>query len=351
MKKSILSVVLILFFSHFLVAQTSAKQTKGKKYFEHYNYSKTIEKYEELPDLTPEMKRDLAMSYFKTDDFEKAENAYRELAHSSERTPDDLFNFIKVLLRNEKYAEAEKELEAFERLAPNDSRAKLFKTQKGFFRTFGKDKGYYVVKNLDFNTGASEFSPVFFGDKIVFSSTRSGVRPIRRKWNWNKLPFLDLYVASLDEAKEFSSVERFSFGKRFHEGTVAFNKAGDYLVYTCNNYKQKSEDKVLTLSLFESSLENERWTKPKPLPFSTSESSCGHATLNDDGTLMFFASDAPGGVGGVDIYMSERNADGEWSEPVNLGASINTEGDEMFPFYHPDGYLFFASFQAGYRPF
>ena len=59
---------------------------------------------------------------------------------------------------------------------------------------------------------------------------------------------------------------------------------------------------------------------------------------------MYFASDMPGGRGGVDIYKSEMNSDGVWGAPQNLGDEINTEGNEMFPFIHGKGkLLFFAS--------
>ncbi len=59
---------------------------------------------------------------------------------------------------------------------------------------------------------------------------------------------------------------------------------------------------------------------------------------------MYFTSDMPGGYGGADIYRTTKNEKGEWTKPENLGNKINTEGDEMFPFYEENnGVLFFAS--------
>lgn len=343
MKKSIIISFLILGILGVSFAQ-NAKVTKGQKYYEFYNYFKTIEKYEELTDKTPDIKRELAESYFNTGEYEKAESYYSELSNSDDKTADDVYNYVKVLLINQKYQEAEKWMAEFKNLAPTDTRAELFASNKGFYHDISEDKGYFAIKNLDFNTDDEDFAPVFYKDKVVFSSTRQDVEPIKRKWTWNNLPFLDLYIAELDSGSlEFASYEKFNFNKKFHEGTVSFNKEGDYLVYTSNNYKKKSEDGIYKLEMFSSKLEKGKWGKPVPMPFNNSEYSVGHASLSADGKVMYFASDISGGFGGVDLFISTMDENGVWSQPVNLGPDINTEGNEMFPFIHPDGYLFFAS--------
>ena len=58
---------------------------------------------------------------------------------------------------------------------------------------------------------------------------------------------------------------------------------------------------------------------------------------------LYFASDMKGGFGGKDIWMVKKMKRDEWSEPINLGNQINTSGDELFPFIHADGSLYFAS--------
>lgn len=110
------------------------------------------------------------------------------------------------------------------------------------------------------------------------------------------------------------------------------------MVFTRNDYKNKSQSGTVTLKLCSSTFEDGVWTKPVVLPFNTKEYSFGHPALTPDGNTMYFASDMPGGKGGVDIYKVEREGD-KWGMPVNL-QNINTEGNEMFPFYHRDGMLF-----------
>jgi outer membrane protein OmpA-like peptidoglycan-associated protein len=78
-------------------------------------------------------------------------------------------------------------------------------------------------------------------------------------------------------------------------------------------------------------------------PFNDREYSVGHAALTADGQTLYFSSDKPGGYGGVDLYKSVRDQSGNWSAPVNLGPTVNTSGDEMFPFVANDGTLYFSS--------
>ena len=79
------------------------------------------------------------------------------------------------------------------------------------------------------------------------------------------------------------------------------------------------------------------------MSFNNKEYNVGHGALTPDGRTLYFVSDMPGGEGESDIYYSTRNGDGTWSSPTNAGQNINTEGKEMFPFYHDKGMLFFAS--------
>jgi hypothetical protein len=78
-------------------------------------------------------------------------------------------------------------------------------------------------------------------------------------------------------------------------------------------------------------------------PFNSKDYSIGHPTISVDGKFLFFASDMPGGKGGSDIYRVEILANDKFSNPVNLGEPINTEGNEMFPYVNNDNLLFFSS--------
>ena len=87
---------------------------------------------------------------------------------------------------------------------------------------------------------------------------------------------------------------------------------------------------------------NGKWENETLLPFNNSDYSCGHPALSTDGQRLYFVSNMPGGSGGTDIYVVEKNGK-SWGSPENLGADINTQGNEMFPWVDADDQLYFAS--------
>jgi peptidoglycan-associated lipoprotein len=101
------------------------------------------------------------------------------------------------------------------------------------------------------------------------------------------------------------------------------------------------------LKLFSAELQNEAWTNLKELPVNSDEYSCGHPSLSTDEKTLYFVSDMPGGFGGTDVYKISRikNKDNteDWSVPENLGAAINTAGNEMFPYMNRNGIFYFSS--------
>jgi len=329
-----------------LSAQDAGKIKKGKKHFDSYSYSKAIEKYEPIAQKTTDINRTLADSYTKIRDTEKAEIYYAEVVKAEDKTPEDVYGYAAILSKNGKYKEAEEWMKTYNSLAKNDSRAIQYSSKPGHYKTLLKDEKRFSIKNIDANSAQEDFGPAYYKDKVVFASSREGTVSIKRTWNWNQLPFLDMYEATASEDNELSELTELSKGKKnkkYHEGPVSFNKEGTYMVFTRNNYKGKSEDGIIKLQLFSSEMKDGKWQKEVALPYNNNEYSVGHASLTADGNTMYFASDMPGGTGGVDLYKASKNEDGTWGEAQNLGNKINTEGNEMFPFIHKDDMLFFAS--------
>ncbi len=337
------SLISLIIFSLSINAQTG-KLKKGEQSYEKYSYTESIEKFEGLSEKTFEIKKKLAESYYKTGDYYKAEEYYSEVAVSPKSSSEDIYNYASVLAVNKKYAESEEWMEKFYQLERGDSRAKIYNENKGFYNILLKDNKQFNIKNLDVNTPHQDFGTAFYMDKVVFASSRTGSKFIKRIWNWNELPFLDLYVADID-GSQLTNVSSFkkTFNKKYHEGPASYNKESNYTAFTRNNYTGKSKEGIIKLQIFTSEKEGEKWKKPDPMHFNSSEYSVGHPALTADGKSMYFASDMPGGFGKVDIYIVHMNENGEWGKPENLGKKINTEGNEMFPFIHEEGILFYAS--------
>jgi outer membrane protein OmpA-like peptidoglycan-associated protein len=192
------------------------------------------------------------------------------------------------------------------------------------------------------NTTGLEFSPTFYEDGIVFISTNTaGLKKLTDEQL--KLPAMSILrsrrtaegVLGVPEpfAKELSSL--------YHEGPVCFDRTAE-TVYFSRNSLVRGKDKEQKMRLYVSKKTGELWSEPVQLPFNTNEFDDCHPAISIDGDKLFFASNRPGGYGGMDIYVTYKVGE-SWSEPVNLGAGVNTAGNDAFPFIHADNTLYFAS--------
>lgn len=329
-----------------LTAQRSSKENKGDKYYDLFAFNTAIEKYEKADELTVSGKRNLAKSYYNTGEYVSCELIYESFINSSETVPEDYFNYASVLKMNGHYEEADGWMKKFTIAAPNDHRAKKFISGNSILTKVLIGKDNYSINNLDVNTKEQDFGPTFYNNQIVFASTREGFKSIKRSYNWNELPFLDLYVAN-KEGKQLSNPVSLNkkFNNKMHEGPASFANEGKLMAFTRNNYENKSEDGKIKLQIFfAEKQDDENWDNAVPFYLNDPNYSVGHPSLSENGSVMYFASDMPGGVGGVDIYKVEKKSDDTWGKPINLGSAVNTEADELFPFYHGKrDMLFFSS--------
>jgi outer membrane protein OmpA-like peptidoglycan-associated protein len=341
MKKQLSSLALYFAILSTTVAQTSLK--KADKNFSAFDYDDAIKRYEKIPNKTSQAQRNLAKSYVMVGNTQKAEETYSKLIAMPEHNAEDVYAYAQTLMNNQKYSEAQTQIKSFEAMAPNDKRASAFKTAGSFVEKIQSTSSNYKIKNLDINSAQQDFGTAYYKDKIVFASSRKMKGLVMRRWIGNNLPYLDMFIANKAAGgSELTSAKRFKQNKKHHEGPASFSADGTQMAFTRNDYKAKSNDDVITLELCTAELlKDGSWSKPKIVPFNNKDFSYGHPSLTPDGKTMYFVSDMPGGKGGVDVYKVERTGE-TWGTPENLSA-INTEGNEMFPFYHKDGILFFSS--------
>lgn len=132
------------------------------------------------------------------------------------------------------------------------------------------------------------------------------------------------------------------FNRALSEGSPTINITNDMLIFT----KLVSTSGYHNYDLYYSEFIDGEWTEPKSLGpnINRPDSWESQASLSSDGKVLFFASDRPGTYGGSDIWYSQRNSDGTWRKPVNLGPTINTPENERSPFLHTDSKtLYFSS--------
>lgn len=196
------------------------------------------------------------------------------------------------------------------------------------------------------NTPLPEFSPTRYLGGIVFVSRRKQ-GPI--DWETGKT-YYELFYSELD-ANGIPG-KRISFSPRINnpwlnQGPVAFSRAGDRMFYSQDNSRggvsKADEEGVVWMKMYQAVKGDFDWEQITELPFNSDQYTCMHPALSPDGSALYFASNKPGGYGGMDLYVVKRQENGAWMTPINLGPEINTNKNEVFPFMHESGTLFFTS--------
>lgn len=206
-------------------------------------------------------------------------------------------------------------------------------------------KGIQVSNATAINTEHLDFSPAWYHDGLVFISSRKRGGFVDPKIGER---FFQMYFSRLDPNGSPVKAEVFStnLNTQLHEGPVSFSRAGDRIYFTSNNQKRGVQRTDATgrvrLRIFTAQNSPQGWTAIQSMPFNSDEWSTMHPSLSHDGERLYFSSDRPGGYGGYDLWYVRKAGDG-WSEPVNMGPAVNSEGNEVFPYIHPGGNLFFSS--------
>ena len=129
---------------------------------------------------------------------------------------------------------------------------------------------------------------------------------------------------------------------------MTFDKTGENIYFSRNNNEGNGKKATYTegvsrLKIYTAQRKGEgSWAVPMELPFNENNSDACHPSISVDGDKLYFSSNRVGGYGGMDLYVSER-VNGVWGKPTNLGQKINTPKNEVFPFVHADGTLFYSS--------
>ena len=127
-----------------------------------------------------------------------------------------------------------------------------------------------------------------------------------------------------------------------HEGAAAYDSRRRTLYFTrCMDVKRAQ----LGCAIYETKRMGVAWSAPEPIVFtSDSSKSVGHPSISSDDQMLYFAGDLDGNKGGKDLWVAKYDKrKKKWGTPINLGGLVNTSGDELFPYVHDDGYLYFAS--------
>jgi tetratricopeptide (TPR) repeat protein len=347
MKKTIFAIISVI--SLCCVAPNAMAQNallkEANEQFEQFAFPKAIELYLKLLEKDRDNAQalaNLADCYRLTSDTRNAERYYKKAVKVNKDKHQLKLYYAQAMMSNKNYGEALAVFEDYTRLMPHDSRGWNFSDYCRNINEYMRDSSMYSINRLAVNSPQSDISPVFYGDGIVFASGRpKGL--IDKKSEWTGESLYDIFYTK-ENAGTWASPEPLA-GKpesQYDEGPVAFNSQNTVMYFTRNLGKSKAKNGTARLGIFQANKIDDKWTNIKEMPFNNEYYSVGHPAISPDGKTLYFTSDMPNGTGGKDIYMSKFK-NGTWSKPENLGTSVNTEGDEMFPYIHADGTLYFAS--------
>lgn len=329
-----------------------AQEKQIKKGDEHYKigeYAEAIPYFEEALALKDNLaaKTKLAYCYRMNNKTAAAERLYSEVVQAENARNITYFYYGETLMTNGKYDEAKQWFEKYLRTEPEDEHAKLLvrscEEVKWIRPYFEKIQVIPFPQNSD----ADDNSPAFWEGGIVFSSDRNtGIRFLKEKSGWTGRDFIRLYYAAELSPGIFDKTSPFS--SRLNElnkntGNASFAYDSTAIFFTRNSHTLNKKE-TYNLQLFQADYEGKgRWSDVTALSFCLPESNYMHPAISPDGKELFFVSDKGGGFGGTDLYQVSRKPDGHWSKPVNLGEQINTAANEGFPFMDKEGRLYFCS--------
>lgn len=326
---------------------------KGDRFYALGEYYEASVQYKAAYSKTSPKERDkrgeraykLADCYRRINYTAKAIGAYQNAVRYQYTDTLTYFYLGEMQRREGDYRNAVKSYQLYLETHPDDVKT-LMGIQSCELAPVMKRKGslYTIKEDRLFNSRRADYSPVLVGgeaDMVYFTSTR----PQAMGDEDNAITGAksgDLFMAEKDDKGKWKQPEpvKGEVNSAYDEGACTFTPDGGTMYFTrCRvdpQYPRMAE-------IWESKRADASWSKPQLCELSGDTlSSYAHPAVSADGRWLYFVSDMPGGMGGYDLWRVALTSNG-FGPVENLGETINTEGDEMFPTCRPTGELYFSS--------
>ena len=334
-----------------VVSAQSLLTKKADKLYSQFEYVDAVKEYLKIDEngkADTYVYKQLADSYYNMFNTTEAIKWYAK-ATTEQADSETYFRYSQMLKASGKYEEANKQMQKFAAAAPNDARAKAFKAQPDYIPALLRKDKAYTIKSSEINGDKSDFGAVLYDNTLYFASARNVAR---KNYGRTEEPFLDIYQANYNDDGTITGASNITeLNSKWHDGPVTISKDGKTMYFASESFKEKISEKdkkananFSQIFLFKAEKNADSWGNISPLSINSKEYSCSNPSISRDGKTLYFSSNRPGGIGGVDVWKVTIKEDGSLGEPQNLGNKINTEGNESFPFISDDNKtLFFAS--------
>ncbi|MGC3978918.1 MAG: OmpA family protein [Paludibacteraceae bacterium] len=320
------------------------------EYYTAGNLYKSV--YSRIPSSKKEKKAEIAFKQgecYRLTNYYRAEQVYQNAVRYKYTNDTVFLRLAQMQMRNGKYSEAATNFTTFLQTHPESDLAQNGLKATSYALELKNNPTRHIVRVAkDFNaTRSSSFSPAFINadaDALFFTSNRKvGKKNVVRKNNGvSGQPNNHIFTVKKNNAGKWEKTEPLegSVNTGNDEGVASFTPDGRSMFFTRSN---TVEDKGGGTIIMVSNRAGGSWSEPQKVQlFKDSTISVAHPAISPDGQMMCFVSDAPGSLGGKDIWRA-TNLSGQWSAIENLGHQINTEGDEMFPTFDANGTLYFST--------
>ncbi len=348
-----------LFILVFLITSVSFSQKKqlvdkANKDFDQYGYIDAQKIYLKVVEdgyHSSEIYKKLGDTYYYNGNYIEAAKWYNELlkTYPDEVETEYYYRSALALKSLDKKEESDMLMEKYVESGGVMPAVQAFENNPEYLKSLGIQSSRYVVEEVAINSEYTDFGPTYYNDKLVFSTTSRDLNNFKKN-NWNNLPYLDLYVADMDEDGNLSNAKAIGgdVNSKYHESSPIFSKDGNTIYFTRNNFSNgrtySDKKRTIRLKIFKATKnEDGKWENVEELPFNDKNYSVSHPALNNDENRIYFASDMPGTFGKSDLWYVDILEDGEFGAPVNLGGKINTSARETFPFISENNNLYYSS--------
>ena len=358
MRKDFLYFYLIL--SYLLLMGCGADQAmkKGDKFYAIGEYFDAATQYRKAYSQTPakekklkgERAMKLAECYRRINFTNKAITAYNNVVRNKQEDSLTHFYLGQLYLKNGNYKEAAKQFKMASdslpetnphwQLARNGLKSALMAPK------WKKEGSDYTVKRENlFNSRRAEYSPMLTGEndnQLFFTSTRNQAQGDEYS-GITGAKAADIFMSQKDDKGKWGKPQAIDseLNSDFEEGTCCFSPDGRTMYLTLC----KTDPNYPRYATIVASHRNDAvWGKPSEIVISKdSLYSYAHPAVSPDGEWLYFVSDMPGGQGGYDLWRCRLLGNDAVGALENLGTTVNTPGDEMFPTFRPNGDMYFSS--------
>ncbi len=344
----IFSVLTIVFGVMFAGCGAEAKLASGVKLYEIGEYHQAVDKFRKM-DFENRYYRGqasfyLGLSYYNIGQGSRAYSYFQRAIRYGFSDPVAHFYLGQSLRMREEYEEAIISYEEYLKHDVGNSAALNGIRSCKMALNDPKETRYEVEMLKDLRSRESDYSPAFAGDDyttVYFSSMRGGDK--KRSINSITGQGSSVIYSSLQDGRggwedPVSFVGDREVGQ--DDGTPSFSSDGKEMYFTRCTFPDEGPSGA---SIMTRKRAGGRWGEADKIPLGADSLIFAHPAVSPDGQTLFFVSDMPGGFGGKDIWKARRTAGDEWVEPQNMGVTINTSADEMFPYMRSDGRLYFSS--------